>query len=725
MAEIIQLEDKFCILVTSSPPDTRTATHVLMEGDTFVVFDRHGDIQPLGQGQGLYYEGTRFISLFAMTLGGERPLLLNSSLRRDNKHLSVDLTNPDILQSGGTQLIRRELVHVYRSKFVWHGTCCERIRVSNYSAEEIELPLELQFAADFADIFEVRGTTRSRRGTVLDTKVENSEAIIGYHGLDERIRRVHLFFDPSPDKMGPHRALWHLRLEPKATRSFHIHVCCGYKAKGRRIVMGNCQKASNTLHSAARAFQAGGAEIQTDNERFNQWLERSRADLEMLTARTPEGYFPYAGVPWFATVFGRDGIITAMEVSWIHPELAKGVLSFLGAHQADRLDPVSDAQPGKILHEMRKGEMAILGEVPFAHYYGSVDATPLFIILTGEYFRHTGDREFVQGLWPHIERALEWIDRHGDTDRDGFVEYQRRSDVGLVNQGWKDSHDAIFHADGRLAEGPIALVEVQAYICTAHLAAAELAEILGMGERASSLRRRSGELVERLQRAFWCEDLGTYGLALDGKKRLCRVSTSNAGHLLFAGAVPAERAKQVATTLLGREMFSGWGIRTLAAGEARYNPLSYHNGSVWPHDNALIAWGLARYGFKDEVIQIFDGLFDAANWFALRRLPELFCGFHRRHADAPTQYPVACSPQAWATGAVFLLMRAALGLDVDARNRRLHFARPVLPAFLNEVEIRNLRVGEASVNLILRRRDKDVTIQVLRRDGQVEVTVTK
>jgi len=723
MAEIIQVGDKYYILVTSSLIDTHTPTQVLMDGDTFAIFDRYGDIQPLGQCQGVYYEGTRFISLFALTLGGERPMLLNSFLHRDNKHLSVDLTNPDLPQTDGQQLIRRELVHLYRSKFVWKGTCCERIRVCNHAPQAMELPLEIHFGADFADIFEVRGTPRCHRGTVLETQLKESEAVIDYRGLDRKIRRVCVSFDPRPDEIGPHRALWHLRLAPKETRSFHIDVSCGYK--GDRIGGGDCEGAFNSLLLAQRTFRAQGVEIRTDNERFNQWLDRSWADLEMLTVRTPYGSYPYAGVPWFATVFGRDGIITAMEVLWAHPELARGVLSLLAAHQADQHDPSSDAEPGKILHEMRKGEMAALGEVPFAHYYGSVDATPLFIILAGEYFRHTGDRGFVQGLWPHIDRALEWIDRHGDMDGDGFVEYHRRSEAGLTNQGWKDSHDAIFHEDGRLAEGPIALVEVQAYVHAAYLAAAELAGILGMEERASRLRSQSGEVLERFQRAFWCEPLGTYGVALDGKKRLCRVRTSNAGHVLFTGVAPAERADLVTATLLGQEMFSGWGVRTLAAAEVRYNPLSYHNGSVWPHDNALIAWGLARYGFKDEVIQVFEGLFDAANWFELRRLPELFCGFHRRPAHSPTQYPVACSPQAWATGTVFLLIRAALGLDTDARSGRLHVARPILPTFLNEMEIRNLRVGEASVNLMLRRRGEDVTVQVLERDGEVDVAVTK
>ncbi|MBW2056471.1 MAG: amylo-alpha-1,6-glucosidase [Deltaproteobacteria bacterium] len=723
MPEIIQVGDKHYILVTSSLIDIHAPTQVLMDGDTFAIFDRYGDVQPLGQCQGLYYEGTRYLSSFSMTLGGERPMLLNSFLHRDNKHLSVDLTNPDLFQREDQRIIRRELVHLYRSKFLWNGTCCERIRICNHSTEPMDLPLEIRFKADFADIFEVRGTPRARSGTLHEPELKGSEVVLEYEGLDRKVRRLVVSFEPRPHEIHPDRAVWYLSLAPKETQSFHIDATCTYRGHPKGRV--RCDKALGRLLSAQRAFRAEGVEIRTDNERFNQWLDRSWADLEMLTVRTPHGYYPYAGVPWFATVFGRDGIITAMEVLWAHPALARGVLSLLAAHQADRLDPSSDAEPGKILHEMRKGEMATLGEVPFAHYYGSVDATPLFIILAGQYLRHTGDLEFIEALWPHIERALDWIERYGDMDGDGFVEYQRRSESGLANQGWKDSHDAIFHRDGRLAEGPIALVEVQGYVHAAYLGAAELAGMLGMEEKAGRLKSQGGEVADRIQRAFWSESLGTYGIALDGRKRLCRVRTSNAGHLLFAGAAPAEQANLVAKSLLDDKTFSGWGIRTLAAGEVRYNPLSYHNGSVWPHDNALIAWGLARYGFKDEVIQIFEGLFDAANWFELRRLPELFCGFHRRPAHSPTQYPVACSPQAWATGAVFLLIRAALGLDTDARNGRVHFVRPILPVFLKEVEIRNLRVGEASVDLMLRRRDEDVTVQVLDRQGELEVAVTK
>ena len=394
------------------------------------------------------------------------------------------------------------------------------------------------------------------------------------------------------------------------------------------------------------------------------------ADLNMLMTDTPQGRYPYAGIPWYSTTFGRDGLITALQMLWIDPRVARGVLKRLAFYQAKTVDPLADAEPGKILHEMRGGEMAALREVPFAHYYGSVDATPLFVLLAGLYVERTGDEETLAELWPAIEAALRWIDGAGDPDRDGFVEYQRASEQGLANQGWKDSYDAIFHADGRLAEGYIALAEVQGYVFAGKQLAARCAVRLGKDDRARQLEAEAKRLAERFEEAFWCEELGTYALALDGDKQPCRVRTSNAGQLLFSGMVREDRARLVAADLMRPHFFTGWGIRTVARGEARYNPMSYHDGSIWPHDNALIALGLARYGLKHSVEQLFKGLFDAATYMDLRRLPELFCGFRREKGRGPTLYPVACAPQAWASATPFTLLEAALGLEFDAAARR-------------------------------------------------------
>ncbi len=445
----------------------------------------------------------------------------------------------------------------------------------------------------------------------------------------------------------------------------------------------------------------------------------------MMTSETAEGPYPYAGVPWFSTVFGRDGLITALQMLWIQPALARGVLGHLAATQATEDAPSRDAQRGKILHEVRHGEMAALMEVPFARYYGSHDATPLFVVLADAYYRHTADLAFIEQLWPNIERALAWIDGPADPDGDGFVEYERRTPIGLAHQGWKDSHDSVFHADGSLADGPIALCELQAYVYAARLGAANLADALGRAERASQLRAQAATLRIRFEEAFWVEELGTYGIALDGDKRLCRVRTSNPGHCLFGGIVGPERAARVADELLSDAMYSGWGIRTLAAGQPRYNPISYHDGSIWPHDNAITALGLGRAGFPDHAARVMAGLFAASRQFDLARLPELFCGFSRRPGEGPTHYPVACSPQAWASGAVFMLLQACMGLEIDAPRRTLRFDHARLPVFLDHLRIGNLAVGDARIELLLGRQPQGMSVDVIRRRGDVEVVTVK
>jgi glycogen debranching enzyme len=716
--EVIRVRDHFYILATSSLADSRT--QVLKHGESFAVFDRHGDIEPIGQGtQGLYHEGTRFLSRLVLKLNGERPMLLSSSVKEDNALLAVDLTNSDILTDGNVVLPRGTL-HLAREKFLWNAVCYERIIITSYSLSPVAVSLSVQLQSDFADVFEVRGIRRERRGNPLGVETKGDEVVVAYKGLDRAIRRTRVRCSPPPARIQPGELHFNLHLQPRGREVFYLTAACEPESSSAPQVLAfetAFEQAGRALETARRRVP----QVHTSNEQFNDWVNRAAADLHMLITDTPHGPYPYAGVPWFSTAFGRDGIITAFETLWIQPELARSVLTYLAATQATETNPAADAEPGKILHETRKGEMAALGEVPFGRYYGSVDATPLFVMLAGAYFERTGDRALIERIWPNIELALRWMDEHGDVDGDGFVEYARRSPKGLEHQGWKDSRDAIFHADGTLAEGPIALCEVQGYAYAARQWAAALAEALGRHEHASVLRTQTAQLRARFEKAFWCDAISSYALALDGRKRPCQVRTSNAGHTLFTGIASPERARLVARGLLEEDMFTGWGIRTVSSQAVRYNPMSYHNGSVWPHDNALIASGMARYGLSEPVLRVFTGLFDAAIFLELHRLPELFCGFTRRPGEGPTLYPVACSPQAWSAAAVFMLLGACLGISITASPPQVRFIHAFLPESVPDIQIRGLQVASGSVDLSISRFKENVSVNILRREGDVEI----
>jgi glycogen debranching enzyme len=704
-------------------PATGTVTRprrTLKCGDTFIVTDSHGDIgASTGDPDGLFHTDTRFLSHLELLLNGEHPLLLGSNVRDDNTMLVVDLTNPDFYEDGQITL-ERDLVHIARTVFLWRGTAYQRLALRNHGDRPIAFELSLSFDSDFADLFEVRGIRRARRGLCSSKVIAADQSLLSYQGLDSVPRRTRLIFDPAPTKLVPKRASYHIELAPGEAKPIFVVVACNEPGVQRPVPF---LRGLLAAHRALRAGTRNMATVETSNELFNEVLCRSAADLCMLMTDTPQGRYPYAGIPWYSTTFGRDGLITALQMLWCDPSMARGVLRRLAAFQAKVSDPVSDAEPGKILHEMRLGEMAVLGEVPFGLYYGSVDSTPLFVLLAGLYAERTGDDATLAELWPCVEAALRWIDNTGDADRDGFVEYYRKTDKGLANQGWKDSHDAIFHADGRSAEGPIALAEVQGYVFAAKQVAARCARRLQRPELAAKLEADTQRLAERFEASFWCPELESYALALDGAKEPCRVRTSNAGQVLFAGIASPERARLVANGLLSPPFFSGWGIRTVARGQVRYNPMSYHNGSVWPHDNALIATGFARYGLKRSVGQVMQGLFEAATYMDLRRLPELFCGFQRERRRGPTLYPVACAPQAWASAAPFSLIEAALGLEFRPQTNEIHLRNPRLPAFLDEVILRNLQVGGSSIDLKVRRHADEVSLEVLRARGKIQASV--
>lgn len=697
----------------------------LKQDDLFGVFNNHGDFRPADKGpEGLFFLDTRYLSQLELRLGRKPPLLLDSVVLDDNSALLVDLTNADVQGPDGKIQLPRDTVFVNRLKFLCGASCYERITLRSYEAVPELLPVELFFAADFADLFEVRGEERERRGTLSVDLLSEKAVRFVYLGLDDIERTTTIEFDPPPSELTPHSAHWDIDLGQRNRVSIGMRVDCGHSER-EAPESSTPLAAYRHIRKQTRRHARRLGHITSSNELFDAILRRSTADLDMLLTSTEYGFYPYAGVPWYSTIFGRDGIITALQLVWNAPEIAKGVLCALALTQATEIDETADAQPGKIVHEMRGGEMARLGEVPFRRYYGTVDATPLFVMLAGDYYRRTGDLETIRTIWPNILAALEWVDTFGDSDGDGFVEYSRMTDRGLANQGWKDSHDSIFHADGRLADGPIALCEVQGYVYAARRAAAHLAGALDEDDKADRFDSQAEALRRLFEDQFWIEELGSYALALDGAKQPCRVLASNAGHALLTGIASTERAARVARLLTSPKFFSGWGVRTIASGEARYNPMSYHNGSIWPHDNALIAMGLARYGHKVEVARIFEGLFAAASYDELGRLPELFCGFPRRPRRGPTAYPVACSPQAWAAAAPFALLAASTGLELDHRSHRVLFTDPALPSFLDELWLPDLTLAESRLSLRLQRIDGDITFAVTDREGPARLIISK
>jgi glycogen debranching enzyme len=712
-------ESEHYILAQEVPVPERT--HVLKQDDTCGLFNDFGDIASGARHEeGLYHEGTRFLSRFALRLGGTSPLLLSSTVRRDDILLSVDMTNPDI-ELGPGQILPRGSLHIYRSKLIWHGTCHERIHVRNFTLMPLNIVLSIEFAADYADIFEVRGQHRARRGRLVEPRVSPDFAELAYEGLDGATRRTRVECQPRPASISANSLRLSAELDGHSEQIYEITITCLTDSPTDQAMSydGAVALAERSLREGER-FKC---DIVTSHDHLNSWLERSAADLNMLLTHTPTGIYPAAGVPWFDTTFGRDGIITALECLWLSPNIARGVLLFLARTQATHTDPEKDAEPGKILHEARRGEMAALGEIPFGCYYGSVDATPLFVLLAGAYWRRTGDLAFVAGIWPNVLAALKWLDEYGDVDGDGFIEYRRRSQHGLIQQGWKDSHDSVFHEDGSLAEGPIALCEVQAYAYAARLAASEVARALGEEALANELVDKARILRERFEMQFWCEEMGLYALALDGNKQACRVRTSNAGHCLFTGMASRERVAHIAKVLGDETFFTGWGVRTLADREVRYNPMAYHNGSVWPHDNAMLAAGFAAFPAKELAVRIFTAQLEASAYFESSRLPELFCGFRRREGKAPTRYPVACSPQAWSAGAAFMMLQACLGLTIDANVGQITFRYPQLPPCIERISIRSLTVGAGSVDLTLYRYSGAVGLNLDRRSGKIDVSV--
>ena len=688
---------------------------VLKHDDLFAVFDVcgnfHGELHPVGPSigaDGLFQDDTRVLSKFNLRIQGQTPELLSGDVGRDNVLFTAHLANPPI-KDRNNNLIPKGEIYLLRRRLLWQRKLYETLLVQSFCRDSMNFDLTFEVDADFRDVFEIRGMTRARRGDVLHPSADGSSLSFVYRSLDGAMHSTTITLSVRAAIVDK-RIILPVDLEPGGSK--HILLTVSGNADMARPSRTAFLAALKGAKREARHHIKALNQIITSNATFDRWLERASADLSLLITELETGPYPYAGIPWFSVPFGRDAVITALQVLWLNPALARGVLAYLSALQAAETSPFHDAEPGKIMHETRKGEMARLREVPFGRYYGGVDTTPLFIVLAGNYLKRTNDIEFCREIWPAIREALHWIDTFGDPDGDGFVEYLRGESGGLQNQSWKDSDSSVFHRDGSWAKGAIAMVEVQAYVVAAKRAAADMASAIGDAEMAERLRTEADRLRKAFEAKYWCEELGTYVLALDGDKQACAVSTSNAGHVLFCGVAETERAVRVGRTLMDSSLFSGWGIRTVATDASLYNPMSYHNGSVWPHDCSIVAAGLARYGMRDSVGRIFTGLFDAACRFSDFRLPELFCGFARHAGEGPVCYPSACTPQAWASGSVFLLLQASLGVDINVEAGVITVANPFLPDWLDRVVVKELKVGQGRATLHFRRNGADVDVDI-------------
>ncbi len=686
---------------------------VLKEGEAFLYTNAEGTI-PRGNpfGLGFYHQDTRFLSTFEIYLEGKKPLLLSSSAGQDYRAF-IELTNPDIKGDDGIR-VPQDTLNIRRLRTI-EDNLYERIRLKNYNQFPVEVTIQFIVGADFFDIFEVRGLRRQRRGAILKPKFDGRFLSLAYVGLDDVFRqtKIELFPKPTQVQTGPEGATVSYRLAFEARETKVINFCFKPVVGTERRRTLSFDTVSSTLHRSYQAWDTDSTRIFTDNELFNSVLERGQRDIRQLLTAGPEGTTMAAGVPWFVAPFGRDSLITCLQTLMLNPAPARETLAMFGNLQGTVVDGWRDEEPGKVAHEIRRGELASLNEIPHTPYFGTVDATPLYVILAARLFQWTGDGDFLSGIKDNLDLALNWIDEYGDADGDLFVEYKRKSPRGLIHQGWKDSAGSIVHKDATMADPPIALAEVQAYVYLAKTSLAEAYDYLGFADRAVGLRQEAAALKERFNDVFWMATDNCYALALDKEKDKVEVVSSNAGQCLFGGIVDKTKAKKLVHRLMQPDMFSGWGIRTLSKSAAAYNPMQYHCGTIWPHDNSLIAWGFKEYGYTAEANRIATSLFDAALTFTDYRLPELFCGFSRRMPHPPVGYPVSCSPQAWAAGSMFLLLQAMLGLMPDAPHGVFRIVEPTLPRWLNMVRLDDLRAGAGALNIVFTRQGDKTEYEVL------------
>lgn len=686
----------------------------IIRGSTFFAANRQGDLTPPGAPQvGLFCDDTRFLSRLQLYVNGQEPIVLSSTT------MGADMSRVELTVRGGSLSgenldLPINTVYVHREQLLDRNRLYDILDVQNFHDATVTLNLEIFFASDFMDIFQVRGLLRGKSGCYYSPEVRGANVSLRYDGLDGRTRTTTLSFAPQPQILEGQRAQWQLRLPAHASHRITTTIAMEGNETAElpqitaqtRIETQQQESLDEARQRSAERHQKwadGCTRLRSDNDIFDVMLETSAEDFYALRMPEEQDIAVAAGVPWFAALFGRDSLLSSYETLLLDPGLARGTLRVLASYQGRVRNDERDEDPGKILHERRSGEMTATNEVAFGRSYGSVDATPLFLILAHEYFLWTGDRAVLRELKEPIKSATNWILQYGDLDGDGLIEYCRRSPKGLFNQGWKDSGDANRHQDGRIAQPPIALVEVQGYAVRALTGVAELLDMLDEQQLATQAKNRAEELRSLIEDRFWLDDREYYAMALDRDKSPLRVDGSNPGHLLFSSAISPQRARQVMERLLQDGLFCGWGIRTLSCKEKAFNPMSYHCGTVWPHDNAIIGYGMARYGLHHEACIVFQALYDAALHFREYRLPELFCGIERELKSEPVFYPVSCSPQAWSAGGPFLLLTGLLGLQPNAARRELSIVDPHLPPFLQTLRIENMRIGSSRITLDFKR----------------------
>lgn len=721
----VEIQDEFRI----APGDVRGSVEILKEGRMFMNSLSGGEI-PCGDmgGLGLFYSDTRFLSCLELDLNDSDPIFLSRSLR-DSHFAQIELTNKEFHVDG--HLFPMQSVHIRLLRMLKEGLY-QRARIINFNQSPVKLNLKIKLGADFADIFEVRGTPRTVKGAMEAPEIHKNKATLKYLGLDGLFRSTEFHFHPEPDNIYDQDSHiyveYNLLLEPKKKYYLYLRIVPAIGNKSRKT--GNKQtdlgfsRAADYLIESYKKWKDECLKISSDNDRFNYLTKVAVTDLRALSTAYPGvGTVLEAGIPWYAAPFGRDSMITAWQALMVNSDLARETLRFMAKYQGQEINSWRDEEPGKILHEIRFGEMAENGEVPHTPYYGSVDSTLWFIILLGEYVKWTGDNNFFRKMSGPLSKALKWCEEYGDMDKDGFIEYHCHSEKGLLNQGWKDSWDGVIDRKGNIPEGPIALVEVQGYYYKALRVAASLYEQNGEWTKGHELEEKANKLQQKFLQDFWSERSGLLAFALDGKKNALRTVVSNPGHCLFTGILPRKKSLRLVERLMKPDMYSGWGIRTMSDKEVAYNPMSYHNGTVWPHDNAIIGYGMRQVGSFEYLKTLVDDLFEAALHFTHFRLPELFCGFTRRGKAGPAQYPIACDPQAWSVGTFFLLLRAVLG--IKCRGNEIYITDPHLPEFLNTLRLENMRVGTGVASLDFTRRQDKTYCSVVGTKGNVKVIIAK